>query len=73
MSLGEFRKIMIGKYVPRLTAHVGDVYRKVVLACLDGTLESMPITSTVTESKRTFDMFFDQVFTPLQKLSLLEI
>jgi serine/threonine protein kinase len=73
ISLREFRKIMIGKYVPRLTAHVGDVYRKVVLACLDGTLESMPITSTVTESKRTFDMFFDQVFTPLQKLSLLEI
>jgi serine/threonine protein kinase len=73
MSLGRFRKIMIGKYVPRLTAHVGDVYRRAVLACLDGTLESRANTSTVTESKRTFDMFFDEVFTPLQKLSLLEI
>jgi hypothetical protein len=73
MSLGRFRGIMIRKYVPRLTAHVGDVYRRAVLACLDGTLERRPNTSAVAESKRTFDMFFGKVFTPLQKLSLLKM
>ena len=73
MSLGRFREIMIGKYVPRLTTHVGDVYRRAVLTCLDGTLESRPNTSPATENEWKFDMFFDKVFTPLQKLSLLEM
>lgn len=73
MSLEDFRMRMIKKYVPRLTAHAGELYMGAVLACLDGTLGGGQDTPTMTESKQTFNLFFDRVLVPLEKLALLEI
>lgn len=68
LSASGFRKQYMAKYAPKLTFTVGEVYRDVVLACLDGSLAS----STSTDGE-AFGRFYQTVMKPLDDLAELRI
>jgi len=73
LAPNDFRRLLIEKYVPRLTATVGEVYRDAVRTCLDGTLERERHSSSSAETNKVFDIFTEKVAKPLEELSLLRI
>ncbi|OAL50981.1 kinase-like protein [Pyrenochaeta sp. DS3sAY3a] len=70
----EFRQMIIERYVPRLNSYLGDVYRDIVLYCLDGTLEGkrdgLPLDIGDGE---VFHHFSENVVKPLGTLSQIVI
>ncbi|OCK76317.1 kinase-like protein [Lepidopterella palustris CBS 459.81] len=74
MAPKEFRNLLVAKYVPRLTATVGEIYRDAVRTCLDGTLDrDREGSSAVDVNGEVFNIFAVRVAKPLEELSLLRI
>lgn len=72
MAPETFREHLRDKYVPRLAATVGEVYRDVVRTCLDGTLEQDRDSSPSKDlNKEVFHLFVERVAKPLEVLSQL--
>jgi hypothetical protein len=61
--------------LPCLAATVGEVYRDVVLVCIDGTLalEQMASFSALEAEGEVFDQFIERVAKPLERLSVLTL
>jgi hypothetical protein len=75
MTPQELRQFLIQRYVPRLAATVGEVYRDVVSVCIDGSLAIEQIASfPASEAEgEVFDQFIERVAKPLERLSGLTL
>jgi hypothetical protein len=74
MAPKAFRERLREKYVPKLTAIIGKVYRDAVCACLNETLKRDKHSSLSEDSnKKIFHKFVEKIAKPLEELSQLRI
>jgi hypothetical protein len=74
LSPHEFRRLLLTKYVPRLASSVGEAYRDLVRACLDGTFErNRETTPSRAVDSEVFELFIRTIVGPLEELAQLRI